>query len=76
MFGNLFKREDQPRAERRKKKQKVKLTRAERKRLNAAVAKVRKLGHGPGTAQETIPTSPKPSSITTSIISFLTTTKS
>ena len=55
MFGNLFKRKDQPRAERRKKKQKVKLTRAERKRLNAAVAKVRKLGHGPGTAQETIP---------------------
>ena len=55
MFGNLFKRKDQPRAERRKKKQKVKLTRAEKKRMNAAVAKVRKLGHGPGTAQETIP---------------------
>ena len=33
----------------------MKLTRAERKRLNAAVAKLRKLGHGPGTAQETIP---------------------
>ena len=54
MFGNLFRKKEQPCAERRK-KQKVKLTRAERKRLNTAVAKLRKLGHGPGTAQETIP---------------------
>ena len=55
MFGHLFRKREKPETPRRKKKQKVKLTRAERKRLDEAVAKVRKKGHGPGTAQETIP---------------------
>ena len=55
MFGRLFKKREKPETPRHKKKQKVKLTRAERKRLNEAIAKVRKKGHGPGTAQETIP---------------------
>ena len=52
LFKRVFGRKKQKEAE---KQPKVKLTRAERKQLNAILAKVRKNNNGPETAQETIP---------------------